>query len=32
MGISSHESAGVEADDLMASAVENLRNKVENVS
>ena len=31
MGISTHESAGVEADDLIASAVESLRNKVEKI-
>ena len=31
MGISTHESAGVEADDLIASAVESLRNKVEEI-
>ena len=31
MGVSTHESAGVEADDLIASAVESLRNKVEKI-
>ena len=31
MGISTHECKGVEADDLIASAVENLREKTENI-